>query len=91
MGLLKEKLFGGIGSIFATAGAAGAFGVCHGACLAIIAFFAAFGITITFLPFAFLQEPRFFVPLTAIGVLSLAYSVFAFLKHRKCEVKKIEQ
>jgi len=74
-----------LGSAFIGIGALGAFGVCHTICEVAIAALAVFGITVIGMPFAFLQDPKFYVPFLVVGVASIAGSVYLYIHNRRCK------
>lgn len=87
-----NKITAVVGAGFAGLGAAGAFGLCHAACMAIIAGLAMVGITITGMPLAFLQDayPIFI----AIGLGFIGLSVYLYFRHKNgcmASAKKIAQ
>ncbi len=87
-----NKITAVIGAGFAGLGAAGAFGLCHTICMAIIAGLAVVGITITGMPLMFLQDsyPIFI----AIGLGFIGLSVYLYFRHKNtcmASVKKIPQ
>ena len=64
-------------------GALGAFGLCHWICTAVIAALGIFGVTVTGMPLAFLNEPKYYLPFLVVGMLSLGASGYLFYRMRK--------
>ncbi len=79
---------GAFGGVLGGVGALGAFGVCHSICVAAIGLLALFGITVIGMPFAFLQEPVFYIPFFVVGLASIAGSIYLYIKHRRMSCKR---
>ncbi len=76
--LKQEKIISSIGSVSGLASVLGSWQICHTVCLGLIAVLGLIGITITWMPLAFLTEIT--IPLWSIAVLILFVTVIIYLK-----------
>ena len=75
-----NKITAVIGAGFAGLGAAGAFGLCHTICMAVIAGLAMVGITITGMPLMFLND--YYPVFVVIGLGLIGLSVYLYFRHK---------
>lgn len=83
----KERYLNYFSSFSGFSGIFSSYQVCHSICLGTIALLSLIGITLTGLPFLFLQKLA--LPLWTIALFLFAISIFIFIKHEHHKIKNI--
>ncbi|MEK6834752.1 MAG: hypothetical protein AABX61_00630 [Nanoarchaeota archaeon] len=83
----KEKYLNYFSSFSGFSGIFSSYQVCHSICLGTIALLSLIGITLTGLPFLFLQ--KFALPLWTIALALFAVSIFIYIKHKHHKIKNL--
>lgn len=83
----KEKYVSYVSSLSGASGIFSSYQVCHSICLGVIALLSVIGITLTGLPFLFLQ--RLALPLWTIALALFAISLFFYIKHKHHTLKNL--
>jgi len=83
----KEKYLNYFSSFSGFSGVFSSYQVCHSICLGVIALLSLIGITLTGLPFLFLQKLA--LPLWTIALALFAISLFIYIKHKHHAIKNL--
>ncbi|MBI5133551.1 MAG: hypothetical protein HZA83_02455 [Thaumarchaeota archaeon] len=79
----KEKLLGAAGTTSGLLSFLGSYNVCHNACLLTIAALSLVGITLSGLPFLFLQDYAIYFWFLSIGAISVSTFMYVKMKHEE--------
>src|SRR3989344_4281051 len=83
----KEKYVSYVSTVSGASGIFSSYQVCHSICLGFIALLSLIGITLTGLPFLFLQELA--LPLWTIALILFAISLILYIKHKHQNMKNL--
>ena len=83
----KEKYLNYFSSFTGFSGIFSSYQVCHSICLGTIALLSLIGITLTGLPFLFLQ--KWALPLWIFALFLFAISLFIYIKHKHHKIKNL--
>jgi len=83
----KEKYLNYFSSFTGVSGIFSSYQVCHSICLGVIALLSLIGITLTGLPFLFLQ--KWALPLWTLALFLYGISLFIYIKHKHASIKNL--
>ena len=83
----REKYLNYFSSFSGFSGIFSSYQACHSICLGVIALLSIIGITLTGLPFLFLQKLA--LPLWAIALALFAVSIFIYIKHKHHKIRNL--